>query len=55
MAQTKRLTKDITHLDISVKRFKEMAKAQKRKNKIKGYDLDFKTFQFLEISILIWW
>jgi hypothetical protein len=31
--QTKRLVKDTTHLDICVKRFKEMAKAQKRRKK----------------------
>ncbi len=33
MAQTKRPAKDITHLDASVKRFKEMAKAPQEKKK----------------------
>jgi hypothetical protein len=33
MAQTKRLVEDVTHLNTSVKRFKEMAKAPKEKKK----------------------
>jgi hypothetical protein len=33
MARIKQLMEDITHLDISVKRFKEMAKAPKEKKK----------------------
>jgi hypothetical protein len=47
--------KDTTHLDVSVKRFKEMAKALKEKKKNRRYGLDSKTFQFLEIPILIQW
>ncbi len=33
MVQTKQPAEDTTHLDISVKRFKEMAKAPKEKKK----------------------
>jgi len=37
MAQTKRLVEDTTHPDASIKRFKEMAKApKKKKNKSKA-------------------
>jgi hypothetical protein len=55
MGQTKRSTEDITHPNVSFKRFKEMVKAPKEKKKIEGKGLDSKTFQFLEIPILIRW
>jgi len=53
MAQTKRPTENTTHLDASVKRFKEMARARKKRKRIKGRGLASKTFQFLEIIALI--
>jgi hypothetical protein len=46
---------DTIHFDASVKRFKEMARAPKKKNKMKGKGLDSKTFQFLKILVLIQW
>jgi hypothetical protein len=55
MAQTKRPAEDTTHLDASVKRFKEMARTPKIKIKIEGGGLASKTFQFLEILVLIQW
>jgi hypothetical protein len=36
MAQTKRSLEDTTHLDTNVKRFKEMARDQKRRKIIEG-------------------
>jgi hypothetical protein len=56
MAQIKRPAEDTTHLDASVKRFKEMARApkEKKKNQRRG-GLASKTFQFLEILALIQW
>jgi hypothetical protein len=53
IAQTKRLAKDTTHLDTSVKRFKDMARAPKKRKRIEGACLASKTFQFLEILALI--
>jgi hypothetical protein len=44
MAQTKWLLKDTTHINISVKRFKELTRAPKKKKKIKSRGLDSKTF-----------
>jgi hypothetical protein len=55
MAQTKQPTEDTTHLDASVKRFKEMVRAPKKKKRIKGEGLASKTFQFLEILVFIQW
>jgi len=55
MAQTKRPAENTTHPDASVKRIKEMAKAPKEKNKIEGEGLASKTFQFIEILVLIQW
>jgi hypothetical protein len=48
MAQTKRLVEDTTHLDVSVKRLKEMARAPKQKRKVEG-----KGFQFFKILVFI--
>ncbi len=44
MAQIKRMVEDTIHFDASVKRFKEMARTPKKKNKMKGKGLDSKTF-----------
>jgi hypothetical protein len=55
MAQTKRLVEDTIHLSASVKRFKEMVRTLKEKNKIESGGLDSKTFQILEILVLIPW
>jgi hypothetical protein len=44
MAQTKRLVEDIIHLDASVKRFKEMAKAPKEKKKNRRRRFGFQDF-----------
>jgi hypothetical protein len=46
---------DTTHPYASVKRFKEMVRAQKKRKKIEGEGLASKTFQFLEILALIQW
>jgi hypothetical protein len=57
MARTKRPAEDTSHPVASIKRFKEMAKGPKRKEKkrTEGGGLDSKTFQFLEILVLIQW
>jgi hypothetical protein len=55
MAQTKRPIEDTTHLDASVKRFKEMARAPKENKKNQSKGLASKTFQFLEILAFIQW
>jgi hypothetical protein len=44
MAQTKRPVEDITHLDTSVKRFKEMARALKEKKKNRKRRFGFQDF-----------
>jgi len=44
MAQTKRPVEDTTHLNISVKRFKEMAKAPKEKKKNRRRRFNFQDF-----------
>jgi len=44
MAQTKQLTKDTTHPDTSVKRFKEMARAPKEKKKNRRQRFGFQDF-----------
>jgi hypothetical protein len=44
MAQTKRLVEDTTHLDTSVKRIKEMAKAPKEKKKNRRRRFGFQDF-----------
>ncbi len=55
MAKIKRPVEDTTHPYASVKRFKEMVRAQKKRKKIEGEGLASKTFQFLEILALIQW
>jgi hypothetical protein len=55
MAQVKRPMEDTTHPDVSIKRFKEMARARKIRKRIEGGGLAFKTFQFLDILALIQW
>jgi hypothetical protein len=52
MAQAKRPMEDTTHPNVSIKRFKEMARAPKKN---RGEGLAFKTFQFREILALIQW
>jgi hypothetical protein len=44
MAQTKQSVENTTHLNVNVKKFKEMARTPKNKNKIEGGGLDSKTF-----------
>jgi len=44
MAQTKRSTKDITHPDVSIKRFKEMMRAPKEKKRNRRRRSDFQNF-----------
>jgi hypothetical protein len=44
MAQTKRPVEDTTHLDINVKRFKEMARAPKEKKKNQRQRFGFQDF-----------
>ncbi len=44
MAQTKRPAEDATHLDASVKRFKEMARAPKKKKKNRRRRFGFQDF-----------
>jgi hypothetical protein len=44
MAQTKRPAKNTTHLDTSIKRFKEMARAPKKKKKNRRRRFGFQNF-----------
>jgi len=55
MAQIKRPVEDTTHPDTSVKRFKEMARAPKKRKRVGGGGLVSKTSQFPEILALIQW
>jgi hypothetical protein len=53
MAQIKQPMEDIDHPNTSVKKFKEMVKAPKRRKKVKAGGLNSKTFQFLKVVVLI--